>query len=79
MAAGNEEVTADNSITQYRPDGTTRTLADARQVPGEIFRGTDLVRAARSGKGIELAYEVVGDLPPAVLGDFGRLRQILLS
>ena len=48
--------------------------------PADCVEGAlDVIGATAAGKGIELAYEVVGDLPPAVLGDFGRLRQILLN
>jgi signal transduction histidine kinase/DNA-binding response OmpR family regulator len=48
--------------------------------PADCLEGAlDVIGAAAAGKGIELAYEVVGDLPPAVVGDFGRLRQILLN
>jgi GAF domain-containing protein/DNA-binding response OmpR family regulator len=39
----------------------------------------DLVAPTAAKKGIELAYEVDGDLPPAVAGDQGRLRQIVLN
>ncbi|HEY7023820.1 MAG TPA: GAF domain-containing protein, partial [Candidatus Limnocylindrales bacterium] len=39
----------------------------------------DVISSTAAAKGIELAYEVIGDLPPAVQGDFGRLRQILLN
>ena len=48
--------------------------------PADCFEGAlDVIAPTAAGKDIELAYEVVGDLPPAVKGDFGRLRQILLN
>ncbi len=39
----------------------------------------DLIAPTAVRKGLELAYEVGGDLPPAVRGDQGRLRQIVLN
>ena len=39
----------------------------------------DLIAPSAAKKGIELAYEVDGELPPAVRGDQGRLRQIVLN
>jgi GAF domain-containing protein/CheY-like chemotaxis protein len=39
----------------------------------------DVIAPAAAAKGVELAYEVDGDLPPAVVGDLGRLRQIMLN
>jgi signal transduction histidine kinase len=39
----------------------------------------DLIAPTAAKKGIELAYEVTGDLPAAVAGDQGRLRQIVLN
>ena len=39
----------------------------------------DLIAPAAAKKGLELAYEVDDELPPAVNGDQGRLRQILLN
>jgi GAF domain-containing protein/DNA-binding response OmpR family regulator len=39
----------------------------------------DLIAPAAAKKGIELAYEVASDLPAAVAGDQGRLRQIVLN
>jgi GAF domain-containing protein/DNA-binding response OmpR family regulator len=39
----------------------------------------DLIAPTAAKKGLELAYEVSGDLPPAVRGDQGRLRQIILN
>jgi signal transduction histidine kinase/DNA-binding response OmpR family regulator len=39
----------------------------------------DLIAPTAAKKGIELAYEVASDLPPAVTGDQGRVRQIVLN
>jgi GAF domain-containing protein/CheY-like chemotaxis protein len=39
----------------------------------------DLIAPSAARKGLELAYEVQGDVPPAVRGDQGRLRQIILN
>ena len=39
----------------------------------------DVIAPAAAAKGIELAYELKSDLPPAVIGDLGRLRQVLLN
>ncbi|MEA2549319.1 MAG: hypothetical protein QOE42_1917, partial [Chloroflexota bacterium] len=39
----------------------------------------DLIAPTAAKKGIELAYEVDGDLPAAVTGDPGRVRQVVLN
>jgi GAF domain-containing protein/CheY-like chemotaxis protein len=39
----------------------------------------DLIAPTASKKGLELAYEVKGELPAAVVGDQGRLRQVVLN
>jgi signal transduction histidine kinase/CheY-like chemotaxis protein len=39
----------------------------------------DLVAARAVEKGVELAYELEGDVPPVVVGDVTRLRQVLLN
>ena len=39
----------------------------------------DLIAPTAAKKGLELAYEVGSELPPAVAGDQGRLRQIILN
>jgi signal transduction histidine kinase/CheY-like chemotaxis protein len=39
----------------------------------------DTVASAAEAKGLDLTLEMVGDLPPAVIGDPVRLRQVLLN
>ena len=39
----------------------------------------DLIAPTAAKKGLELAYEVGSELPPAVTGDQGRLRQVILN
>ncbi len=39
----------------------------------------DLLRVKAAEKGVELAYEVAPDVPPAIVGDVTRLRQILVN
>jgi two-component system sensor histidine kinase/response regulator len=49
---------------------------DLRESLGETMRALDF-RA--HGKGLELIYEVQPDVPDALLGDPGRLRQVLVN
>ena len=39
----------------------------------------DLIRLRASEKGLELAYVMEPDVPPAIIGDVTRLRQILIN
>jgi PAS domain S-box-containing protein len=39
----------------------------------------DLMRLKASEKGLELACEIIGDVPPAITGDVTRLRQVLVN
>jgi signal transduction histidine kinase/DNA-binding response OmpR family regulator len=39
----------------------------------------DLLAASASGKAVELAYAVDDELPTAILGDAGRLRQVVIN
>ena len=53
-----------------------RTVFDPRPVVEEV---ADLLAARARAKQLELVCDVAPDLPPAVEGDPGRLRQILLN
>ena len=48
-------------------------------LPDCLEGALDLIAPTAARKGIELAYEVKGELPEAVTGDAGRLRQIVLN
>jgi signal transduction histidine kinase/DNA-binding response OmpR family regulator/nitrate/nitrite-specific signal transduction histidine kinase len=39
----------------------------------------DLIKLRTAEKGVELAYEMSADVPPVIVGDVNRLRQILLN
>jgi len=39
----------------------------------------DLMKLKASEKGLELACEIAGDVPPAIIGDVTRLRQVLVN
>ena len=46
----------------------------------EIIEATlDLVAEKAQAKGVELAYELPSDIPQALIGDPGRIRQVLLN
>ena len=49
---------------------------DLREDIGSMMK-TLAVRAHR--KGLELAYQVAPEVPPTLVGDFGRLRQVLVN
>ncbi|HLA16673.1 MAG TPA: response regulator, partial [Candidatus Limnocylindrales bacterium] len=44
-----------------------------------VEKALDVVAPAAAAKGIELAYSVGEDVPAAIVGDAGRLRQIVLN
>ncbi len=55
-------------------------LEEVPFAPHRVIEGAlDVLAPAAAAKGIELAYEPGRTLPPALLGDAGRLRQILLN
>ncbi len=48
--------------------------------PYRVIEGAlDVLAPSAAARGVELAYEAADDLPPALVGDAGRLRQILLN
>ena len=48
--------------------------------PHRVIEGAlDVLASAAAARGVELAYAPDADLPPALVGDAGRLRQILLN
>jgi GAF domain-containing protein/CheY-like chemotaxis protein len=64
-----------SKIEAGKVDLVHEPFALAASVEGAL----DLIAPTAAKKGIELAYEVNGDLPPAVTGDQGRVRQIVLN
>ncbi|HYK95126.1 MAG TPA: GAF domain-containing protein [Candidatus Dormibacteraeota bacterium] len=64
-----------SKIEAGKVDLVHEPFALASSVEGAL----DLIAPTAAKKGIELAYEVAGDLPVAVAGDQGRLRQIVLN
>ena len=44
-----------------------------------IEEALDLVAVRAAEKGLELTYEIKDNTPPAIIGDVGRVRQILLN
>ena len=53
-----------------------RTEFDLRETVGDAG---EAARARAAEKGIELACHIVADVPEVLLGDPGRLRQVLLN
>ena len=56
---------------------------DLESQPFDLREGVeaalDLVAARAAEKGLDLAYLISDDTPPAIVGDVTRLRQILLN
>ena len=55
--AGAEEVSRPGSFSRYLPGGEVKTEQGMQAVPGEIFRASDLLRAAQARKGVDLIDE----------------------
>jgi signal transduction histidine kinase/CheY-like chemotaxis protein/plasmid stabilization system protein ParE len=48
-------------------------------VAGTLEGAVDVIAPTAAGKGLELIYALDPDLPPGLVGDAGRLRQILIN
>jgi signal transduction histidine kinase/DNA-binding response OmpR family regulator len=79
--SGDALLTIINDILDFSKIEAGRVdLIDEPFVLSECIEGAlDLIAPTAAKKGLELAYEVASDLPPAVRGDLGRVRQILLN
>jgi signal transduction histidine kinase/CheY-like chemotaxis protein len=80
-SSGDALLTIINDILDFSKieAGKVDLVAEPFSVADCLEGALDVIAPSAAAKGIELAYEVEGDLPAAVVGDFGRLRQILLN
>ncbi|MEO8626324.1 MAG: response regulator, partial [Candidatus Limnocylindrales bacterium] len=80
-SSGDALLTIINDILDFSKIEAGKVDLDAEPFsPAECIEGAlDVIAPTAAAKGVELVYEVQGDLPPAVVGDMGRLRQILLN
>ena len=80
-SSGDALLTIINDILDFSKIEAGRVDLDALPFSvAECIEGAlDVITPSAAAKGVELAYEVKSDLPPAVIGDLGRLRQILLN
>jgi signal transduction histidine kinase/DNA-binding response OmpR family regulator len=70
----------DDMIDLSRIEADSLELASVSLDPRALaLEVSELLRARIEGKGLELAVELDGTLPPALLGDPTRLRQVLLN
>lgn len=80
-ASGDALLTIINDILDFskieagKVELETEPFAPQRVAEGAL----DMLAPTAAGKGIELVYAPSGALPPAIMGDAGRLRQILLN
>ncbi len=80
-SSGDALLTIINDILDFSKieAGKVDLVAEPFSVADCIEGALDVIAPAAAAKGIELAYELKSDLPPAVIGDLGRLRQVLLN
>ncbi len=80
-SSGDALLTIINDILDFSKIEAGKVDLDAEpfSVSDCVESALDVIAPAAAAKGVELAYEVEGELPPAVVGDMGRLRQILLN
>jgi GAF domain-containing protein/CheY-like chemotaxis protein len=80
-SSGDALLTIINDILDFSKIEAGRVDLEAEPFSlAECIEGAlDVIAPTAAAKGVELAYEVETDLPEAVVGDLGRLRQILLN
>jgi signal transduction histidine kinase/CheY-like chemotaxis protein len=80
-SSGDALLTIINDILDFSKieAGKVDLVAEPFSLADCIEAALDVMAPSAAAKGVELAYELETDLPPAVIGDLGRLRQILLN
>ena len=68
-----------SSISRRSRPGTSSSRRRRSRLTGCVEAALDLLAPAASRKSVELAYAVASDLPATIVGDAGRLRQIVLN
>jgi PAS domain S-box-containing protein len=80
-ASGDALLTIINDILDFSKIEAGKVELDEApfSLPAVIEGALDVLAPTAAAKGIELAYAAPDDAPPALVGDAGRLRQILLN
>jgi signal transduction histidine kinase/DNA-binding response OmpR family regulator len=80
-SSGDALLTIINDILDFSKieAGKVDLVAEPFRLSDCIEGALDVIAPTAAAKGVELAYEVNADLPAAVIGDLGRLRQILIN
>jgi signal transduction histidine kinase/DNA-binding response OmpR family regulator len=80
-SSGDALLTIINDILDFSKieAGRVELLAEPFSVTQTIENALDVITPTAAKKNLELAYAVGSTLPPAVVGDAGRLRQIVLN
>ncbi|MEO8229790.1 MAG: GAF domain-containing protein [Chloroflexota bacterium] len=79
--SGDALLTIINDILDFSKIEAGRVDLDRRpfELRTAVEGALDLMAPVASGKGIELAYDLDDDLPATVIGDVGRVRQVVLN
>ena len=80
-AGGDHLLTVINDILDFSSLESGKLPLESRpfDVAGVVEESLDLVAGRAREKDLELAYELAPDVPHSVLGDAGRVRQILVN
>jgi PAS domain S-box-containing protein len=81
QTSGDALLTIINDILDFSKieAGRIELEAEPFSLTGCVEAALDLLAPAASRKGVELAYSLAADLPSTIVGDAGRLRQIVLN
>jgi GAF domain-containing protein/DNA-binding response OmpR family regulator len=79
--SGDALLTIINDILDFSKIEAGRVDLDRRpfELRTAVEGALDLMAPVASGKGLELAYELDDDMPAFVIGDVGRVRQVVLN
>ncbi len=80
-SSGDHLLTVINDILDFSSLESGKLPLESRpfSVAGVVEESLDLVTGRAREKGLELTYELAPDVPRTVLGDVGRVRQVLVN